>query len=147
MEHHHTLTGDSFTKNSGTITPAKTKPSHETKTITSEQTEVREDSYVYVHCYVQPPVDDVLIRIWKTTFLIDKYSGSKSQLVHTENISLAPQWTLVPRNKPYSFLLIFTALAKSCTRFDLVEDIPQSGGFLVKDIQRNETDVYHVDIL
>jgi hypothetical protein len=31
--------------------------------------------------------------------------------------------------------------------FDLVEEIPQPGGFVIKNIRRNETDVYHIDIL
>jgi hypothetical protein len=107
---------------------------------------VLEDSYVYVHCHFTNEGDDTLIRIWRSTFLIDKDSGSRSSLVHVENISFAPVWTWVPANQPFDFLLVFNALPKGCTRFDLLEDIPQAGGFFVGDIQRNPRDVYHIHI-
>jgi hypothetical protein len=55
-------------------------------------------------------------------------------------------WTEVPNNALFRFLLIFEALPKGCNIFDLVEDIPQPGGFFVSDIMRNATDVYHVHI-
>jgi hypothetical protein len=44
-------------------------------------------------------------------------------------------------------LLIFAGLSKAVKVFDLVEEIPQPGGFVIKNIRRNETDVYHIDIL
>ncbi len=88
----------------------------------------------------------MLIRIWKTTFLIDRASGSRSQLVHAENISVAPTWTQIPDNKTYNFLLIFSGLPRSCQSFDLVEEISQPGGFFIENISRNERDVYHIDL-
>ena len=105
-----------------------------------------DDSYVYVHCYFDAPGESALIRIWKTTFLIDVGSGTRSQLVHAENISIAPQWTPIPDGQPFSFLLVFGGLPKSCQMFDLREEIPQPGGFHVRNIKRNEKDVYHVSI-
>lgn len=115
----------------------------ETETIT--YTDVAEDSFVYVHCHLENYSRDALIRIWKTTFLIDHNSGHRSELLHVENITFAPLWTRVPGSS-YSFLLIFSGLPKSCRRFDLIEEIPQPGGFIVKNIARNQTDVYHVDL-
>jgi hypothetical protein len=114
---------------------------------TAAETRTREDSHVYVHGHVRNGGTDMLIRIWKTTFLVDVASGSKSGLIHAENITLAPQWTRIPNGSDFSFLLIFSALPKTCQRFDLREEIPQPGGFRVSGIPRNETDVYHVDIL
>lgn len=108
--------------------------------------DVQHESHVYVHCYFNNTVKDMLIRIWKTTYLLDQGSGTRSKLVHAENISYAPEWTLVPDKKLYRFLLIFDALPRACTSFDLIEDIPQAGGFHVTDILRNKTDVYHIDI-
>jgi hypothetical protein len=124
----------------------KVKPAVDVDTLTSIDPSVLEDSFVYVHCYFNNQSDDMLIRIWKTTFLIDKGSASRSQLVHAENITFAPVWTSIPGKKQYSFLLIFNALPKSCQQFDLLEDIPQAGGFFVQNIQRNQTDVYHINI-
>ena len=126
--------------------PSKTKPEIGSDTLTSIDADALEDSYVYVHCYFQNSFKDMLIRIWKSTFLIDKGSSSRSKLVHAENISFAPQWTQIPDGVNYNFLLIFSALPKSCQTFDLLEDIPQPGGFYVENIARNETDVYHINL-
>lgn len=129
------------------VTPGvKPKPETDIDTLTSIDPSVLEDSHVYVHCYFNNSSQDMLIRIWKTTFLIDKASGTKSQLVHAENISIAPVWTQVPVKQSYSFLLIFSSLPKSCKNFDLVEEISQPGGFFIGNIVRNQTDVYHVDL-
>ena len=124
--------------------PVKVKPSVDDKVLTSIELSVLDDSYVYVHCSFDNMWREALIRIWKTTFLIDRGSGAKSRLVHAENISVAPLWTVIPDNCIHNFILIFSALPKSCSSFDLVEEIPQPGGFVVKDIQRNARDVYHV---
>lgn len=126
--------------------PVKTRPGVETDVLTSVDPAVLEDSYVYVHCNFDNPWSNTLIRIWKTTFLIDPLSSTRSSLVHVENISMAPQWTLIPDGITFSFLLVFSGLPKSCRQFDLKEEITQPGGFHVTSIQRNETDVYHINI-
>lgn len=122
------------------------KPVIDTDVLTSIDPNLLTDSYVYVHCHYQNELDEMFIRIWRSTFLIDRGSGSRAKLVHAENISLAPVWTVIPGKQRYTFLLIFSALPKDCTVFDLVEDIPQAGGFFVSGISRNEQDVYHVTI-
>jgi hypothetical protein len=126
--------------------PVKVKPEVDIDVLTAIASGVLEDSYVYVHCYFDNPHEGSLIRIWKTTFLMDLVSGTRSKLVHAENISFAPVWTLIPDRTTFSFLLIFSALPKSCTQFDLIEEIPQPGGFHVKNIQRNQQDVYHITL-
>jgi hypothetical protein len=124
--------------------PVKIKPVVDDSVLTAIAPSVLEDSYVYVHCSFDNTFKDALIRIWKTTFLLDHSSGAKSSLIHAENISIAPLWTIIPDNSIHNFILIFSALPKSCIRFDLIEEIPQPGGFYVNDIQRNPRDVYHV---
>jgi hypothetical protein len=126
--------------------PVKTKPLVDIEVLTSIAPASLEDSFVYVHCYYDNPSQGMLIRIWATTFLVDKGSGSRSKLIHAENISMAPVWTQIPDCARYSFLLVFEGLPKGCQNFDLIEDIPQAGGFEVRDVTRNETDVYHLDI-
>jgi hypothetical protein len=126
--------------------PAKVKPKIDIEALSAISPAALEDSFVYVHCYYNNPHQDMLIRVWSTTFLIDKATGGRSKLLHAENISIAPQWTQIPDGTMYSFLLIFEGLSRSCKQFDLVEDIPQPGGFKVKDIFRNDADVYHIDI-
>jgi hypothetical protein len=126
--------------------PVKAKPYVDMDVLASIHPELLNDAYIYVHCHFDNKGDEMLIRIWRTTFLIDRSSAARSELVHAENISYAPQWTMVPYDQQFNFLLIFARLPKSCTQFDLVEDIPQPGGFFVRDIQRNESDVYHIEL-
>ncbi len=127
--------------------PVKAKPSVDMEVLASIHPELMDDSYVYVHCHFENKWQDMLIRIWKTTFIIDRAGGTRSQLIHAENISYAPQWTLIPDNQPFTFLLIFPGLPKSCKMFDMLEDISEPGGFFVKNIERNDQDVYHVDLI
>ncbi len=127
--------------------PVKAKPSVDMEVLASIHPELMDDAYVYVHCHFENKWQDMLIRIWKTTFIIDRAGGSRSQLIDAENICYAPQWTLIPDNQPFTFLLIFPGLPKSCQQFDMLEDISEPGGFFVKNIQRNEQDVYHVDLI
>jgi hypothetical protein len=126
--------------------PVKIKPSVDIEILSAVAAETLEDSFVYVHCYLDNPSKDMLIRVWKTTYLVDLDSGSRSKLIHAEKVSMAPQWTLVPDKGTYSFLLIFAALPKSCQNFELLEHVPTSGGFHVPNIARNLKDVYHINL-
>ncbi len=126
--------------------PVKAKPEVDMEVLATLHPELLEDGHIYVHCHFKAMDDDTLIRIWKSTFLIDCHSPSRASLVHAENITYAPLWTQVPGRSDFSFLLIFTMLPSSCKIFDLVEEIPQPGGFVIKGIARNEKDVYHVNI-
>lgn len=126
--------------------PAITKPAVDVEVLTHIEPETLDDSFVYVHCYFKNKWENMLIRIWRTTFLVDRFSGTRSKLVHAENISMAPVWTQIPDGGVYSFLLIFSGLPKSCKQFDLLEEISEPGGFFIQNISRNETDVYHIDV-
>ena len=126
--------------------PVKAKPVIDADVLESIAIAGLEDSFVYVHCYFDNPNKDMLIRIWRSTFLIDKGSGVRSKLIHAENISIAPVWTQIPDKTLYSFLLIFEGLPRACQYFDLLEDIPQPGGFEIRNVSRNDSDVYHLDI-
>jgi hypothetical protein len=83
------------------------------------------------------------IRIWPTTFLIQDNSDRK-KLLHAFNISPYPNWKIV--NEGHVFTLVFEGLDKHCLLFDVVEDIPEMGGFRFENIKRNDTDVYWVDV-
>lgn len=109
-------------------------------------TMMNEEKQVIVHCSIYAMDFGDAARIWKSTYLIDKHTGEKHGLLFAEGISYAPQWTLIPFNKPLEFTLIFKGLPKSCTLFDMVEIIPEAGGFEVLNINRNKSDVYYVTI-
>lgn len=104
-----------------------------------------EEKQVIVHCcFKSLGFYEEKIRIWPSTFLIDRRSSHVSKLVYHENISLFPHWTDVTPGKDYYFTLIFSGLPSGCASFDLLESIPESDGFYVENIQRNETDIYHI---
>ncbi len=107
--------------------------------------QVHEEGMVIVHCSYLAEVPGG-IRIWNSTVLIDLQSGSRSRMLHAENITMAPVWMEVTLGATVRFTLIFTPLPKACETFDLFEDIPQQGGFHVKKIRRNKSDVYHIII-
>jgi len=107
--------------------------------------EMLEEGTVIVHCSFVATFE-IGIRIWNSTVLIDKESGNRSPLHHAENITIAPEWTLVLAGQKFRFTLIFAPLPKTCEFFDLLEDIPESGGFFIKNIKRNKSDIYHVNI-
>jgi hypothetical protein len=109
-------------------------------------TDREEEAQVIVHCTFVAPNETSLIRIWQTTFLFAHNSPHRSRLLHVENISIFPAWTSVNANEVKKFTLIFSSLPKNCKAFDLIEKIPQSGGFEVSNIPRNERDVYEVSI-
>ena len=109
--------------------------------------ERREERQVTVHCTFNcPQGEPQLIRVWSSTFLVDKASSHRSSLLHADNITLYPNWTPVFGGSTYVFTLLFSALPSSCKSFDLFEEIPQSGGFFVPNIKRNELDVYRIVI-
>ncbi len=111
------------------------------------RTLVQEEKQVIIHCrYSCPNPFGMYIRIWSSTYLIAKDISHKSELVHAEKIPFAPDWMFVPPGTSNQFSLIFTGLPKGCQRFDLVEIIPQEGGFYISNIERNEMDVYAVEV-
>ncbi len=109
--------------------------------------QVQEEKQVIVHChYSCTNPYGMYIRIWPSTYLIARDVQHRSELVHAENIPLAPEWMAVAPGTKSQFTLIFSGLPKDCQRFDLAEIIPQEGGFFVADIARNEMDVYEVEM-
>jgi hypothetical protein len=128
------------------LPPVKTTPKVDVDVLAAIDTEWLEDAFIYVHCHVPDQWKDMLIRIWRTTFLIDPEGTARASLLHAINITYTPLWTHVPRHGKYTFLLIFEMLPKSCRAFDLVEEIPQPGGFHVPGIVRNQSDVYHITL-
>ncbi|MFL5762352.1 MAG: hypothetical protein ACJ77K_00335 [Bacteroidia bacterium] len=120
---------------------AKPEIKHEEEIEVATETMVAEEGQCIVHCICG---QDAYYRIWRSTFLIEHGTGKKAKLITAFNVSFYPHWT--PKTKGKKFTLIFEGLSKACAVFDLQEIIPESGGFHVKDIVRNSTDVYTVNI-
>lgn len=106
---------------------------------------VDEQGQVTVHCHFAAGLADA-IRIWPSTFLICRLTGHRSQLLFAEGIPLAPEWLPVPAGREICFTLLFAGLPRECVLFDLVEEIPEPGGFSANGILRNGMDVYRVEV-
>lgn len=92
-----------------------------------------------LHC--QLVEDEWAYRIWPSTYLVEKGSGKRAKLITAFNISFAPEWTV---NTGRGFTLVFEGLSRECLVFDVIEEIPEEGGFRANSIVRNDSDVYHI---
>jgi len=121
------------------------KPNIDEEILRQLQSETLEEKQVILHCcYKSEFFLEEKIRIWSSTYLIDRNSDHISKLIHFENISLFPAWTDVPHGKEYWFTLVFAGLPKDCKVFDFIELIPQNNGFFEEGIVRNGSDVYKI---
>lgn len=117
--------------------------------IPAELQDVHPERQTIVHCTLSAaglPAhqrEGTLVRIWPTTYLIQE-NGLRRNLIHFERIAPFPYW--MPVILPHTFTLIFEGLDAGCQVFDLIEEIPQEGGFEVKGIARNAQDVYRVTL-
>jgi hypothetical protein len=107
---------------------------------------IDEEKQIIVNCIINGGNDGTAARIWKSTYLVDNVSKQRSVLLHTIGVSHYPNWTRIPPKSTLRFSLIFSALPQSTKVFDLVEQIPESGGFYFSGLRRNDADVYQVDL-
>lgn len=126
--------------------PKKPKIKVDKQVLEDAKTQTDLEKQVIVHCHLKAEFQDISIRIWNSTYLRDQESSHKSKLLNAFNISLYPTWKHIFGSNKANFTLVFSALPKDCTSFDLFEDIPQGGGFFTGLISRNKTDVYSVEI-
>ena len=118
------------------------QPTETTQVDVEEEVKTLEDEerQTIVHCSISGEGSEAY-RIWPSTYLGEHGSDRKAKLITAFNISFAPTWTL---NDGRGFTLVFEGLSKNCKSFDLIEMIPQAGGFEVFNIPRNNMDVYNV---
>lgn len=100
----------------------------------------QEERTTIVHCIL---AEDSFIRIWPTTYLVQD-DGVRKPMIQAFNIVPYPNWKLVPAG--HRFTLVFEGLDKGCSVFELVEDIPEPGGFRSGPLQRNSSDVYSLEV-
>lgn len=110
------------------------------------ETFTAEESQVIVHCiYNSANRPWMRIRIQPTTYLYAMGSSHRSELVHFENIVMAPDWQHVPQSGEAFFSLIFSGLPKDCTVFDLIE-LNEACPFRALGIARNSDDIYFISL-
>ncbi len=127
-----------------------TKPKIEiaTELLNEIKSQIHEQGQVVLHFILRNSSNfESAIRIWPTSYLYDNQSSHTSELVHAENITMFPVWQVVEPMSTNYFTLIFSGLPKSCLSFDFVEDCKGSpGAWSLKNIKRNESDVYFLKI-
>jgi hypothetical protein len=108
-------------------------------------TDLRPAEPVVVHIRCAPRYAPS-IRIWPSTFLLDRDSAHTSALVDWKGITAYPDWTWIRWGAPHPFALIFEPLPRSVRVFDLQEIIPEPRGWHFPGIARKAQDVYHLDL-
>lgn len=131
---------------SASITPATPAVQLEDSPVLELLESVDEAGQVIVHASLTCSAPWELVRVWPSTYLIDRDSDHRSALLHATNISLAPVWTPLVQGQTLRFTLVFEGLPKDCRHFDFAEIIPEPGGFLIENIERNNSDVYRIDL-
>ena len=127
------------------MSPSPQSPATDVLPVAEIWSEVRPLDPVVVHVRCAPNYSHSL-RIWQSTFLLDRDSAHTSAMVGFENISLYPQWMPIPSGHPHQFALFFELLPKSVQVFDLAEIIPEPRGWHFPAIRRNQEDIYWLDL-
>jgi len=110
-----------------------------------EKISTQEEKQVIIHAVVKGfSIGECTVRVWPTIYLIPNGANHKCKLLHHFNIVMYPQWQALAANETLNFTLIFEGLPADCTTFDLVEIISEPNPFEVRNISRNEQDVYVV---
>lgn len=102
------------------------------------------EAQVVIHGTIYGNEPGLQVRIWDSIHLYPKGFIYPSELIYSENISFYPVWTPIPFGETLQFTLIFSGLPKGCKYFDLIESIPEPGGFVVRNIPREKSDVYNL---
>lgn len=121
------------------------RPQVEIDAAVKELVDQQVEECTIVHCryFTTEPTG---VRIWPTTFLVED-GGRRCKLIKNFNISIMPVWTFhLVENEFIRFTLIFEALSRDCTFFNLLEDITQPFGFYSKNVQKNNSGVYTVEV-
>jgi hypothetical protein len=107
-----------------------------------------EEAQTLVHCnYVSKRkfINGGWVNIHSTTYL--EHNDETISLLHAENIPMAPGMHMFKRpGELKKFTLVFPRIPKEWKRFNLIEECPSGSGFLVTNIERNNTGIYEVSL-
>ena len=107
---------------------------------------LHEEGQTIVHCrYVSKTIyiNGGWVNIHPTTFLVRE--DETLPLLHAENIPMAPGMHMFKRpGEIKHFTLIFPAIPKEWAAFSFIEECSSGGGFVVKNMTRNDSGVYNI---
>lgn len=112
---------------------------------------VEEQGMTIIHCrYTSKTiyVNGGWVNIFKTCYLVNPLGG-KLQLLHSENIPVAPDRHFFQRKGQMKrFTLYFPSIPESWEVFDFMEDTGNGKtGFTVHGLKRNKIGVYEVTLV
>lgn len=111
---------------------------------------IEEDGQTLVHClYISTNkyLFGGWVNIWPSTYLVDAESGEKIGMIQAFQIPLSPQKHFFQcAGQIKRFTLLFPRLPQSWKRFHFVEYTTTGNGFEVKDIMRNNSGVYQIEV-
>ena len=123
------------------------KPNIAPELLSQLDTKFEEEKQVIVHCGFQNNyLIGNLVRIWRTTFWWINLQGTEANFYSGKISRCFPYWTEVPV-KEYWFTLIFLDCLKIVNSLISWKKFRKEGGFLVTDIDRNESDVYTIKLI
>jgi hypothetical protein len=107
---------------------------------------LHEEGQTIVHCrYVSKTkyINGGWVNIHPTTFLVRE--DETLPLLHAENIPMAPGMHMFKRpGEIKHFTLIFPAIPKEWAAFSFIEECSSGGGFVVRNLTRNDSGVYNI---
>jgi len=111
---------------------------------------VDEDRQTIIHCrYVSKSkyINGGWVNIWPSTYLTDADSQEEIEMLFAFQIPLSPNRYYFERaGQVKRFTLLFPGLPKNWKRFHFREHTPTGDGFTVKDILRNNSGVYQIEL-
>jgi hypothetical protein len=107
---------------------------------------LHEEGQTIVHCrYVSKTkyINGGWVNIHPTTFLVRE--DETLPLLHAENIPMAPGMHMSKKpGEIKHFTLIFPAIPKEWAAFSFIEECRSGGGFVVRNMTRNDSGVYNI---
>jgi hypothetical protein len=107
---------------------------------------LHEEGQTIVHCrYVSKTkyINGGWVNIHPTTFLVRE--DETLPLLHAENIPMAPGMHMFKRpGEIKHFTLIFPVIPKEWAAFSFIEECSSGGGFVVRNLTRNDSGVYNI---
>lgn len=110
----------------------------------------RQEGQTIIHCrYVSKSmyINGGWVNIHPTTYLRNRSTGACLQLEYSEYIPVAPaKYYFSNSGELKNFTLYFPAVPDHWTEFDFVEQSGTEEGFVFRNISRNKTGVYSIQL-
>lgn len=133
-----------------TIEHIEKKGLHNHLSVIKPNTHNELESQTIIHCvHMANPIyiNGGWVNIHANTYLLNSEVNEKLVMEHALDIPLSPnKYYYTSKQGLKRFTLLFPAIPSSWKSFSLIEESGTENGFIVKNILRNNTGVYHLRI-